>query len=134
MPDLTHLAQQVPIWRPEARALQLVVDQYLQGLAERSAGGQLTLEQALQLKPLGRVQQQLTRLLTGCWPQRRTRVGLQPKQRQWRVSFDELLLLNRLYCSGTLALPQDHDHRLDLWRIGGELNRAAQNLTGHFRL
>ena len=134
MLDLTHLSQQVPIWMPEARALQLVVDVYLEGLAERSASGQLTLEQALQLKPLGRVQQQLTRMLTGRWPLRRTLVGLQPKQRQWRLGFDELLLLNRLYSKGTLALPEGHDRRLDLWHIGGEINRTAQNLTHHFKL
>ncbi|MCA8830548.1 hypothetical protein LF252_07890 [Hymenobacter sp. BT728] len=134
MLDLTHLSQQVPVWRSEARALQLVVDQHLEHLAQLSADGQLTLEQALQLKPLGRVQQQLTRMLTSRWPQRRSLVGYQPKQRQWRLSFDELLLLNRLYTNGKLALPQEHDHRLDLWHIGGEINRTAQNLTQYFKL
>ena len=134
MLDLAHLSQQVPIWRPEAQALQLVVDAYLERLAKRSAAGQLTLEQALQLKPLGRVQQQLTRMLTSRWPLRRTLVGLQSKQRQWRLSFDELLLLNRLYSDGTLALLHGHECRVDLWNIGGEINRTAQNLTYYFQL
>lgn len=132
--DLSHLSQKVPLWQSEARVLQAALDQHLEHLAGRSAAGQLTLTDALALKPLARVQQQLTRMLCSRWPQRKTLVGYQNKQRPWRVSFDELLLLNRLYSDGTLVAYIEGQPRVDLFNIGGEINRAAQNLTYYFQL
>ncbi|MDU0372118.1 hypothetical protein [Hymenobacter endophyticus] len=125
MLDLTHLSQQVPLWPGQARVLRLALEQHLAQLNGRSAQGQLTLLDALALKPLGRLHQQLTRLLCGPWPRHERRPGRPPRQRQWRLSFEELLLLNRLYCEGTLSRYLAAEPGAELVPLGGELHRAA---------
>ncbi|RSK44691.1 hypothetical protein [Hymenobacter perfusus] len=134
MLDLTHLSQQVPLWPEEARVLRAALEHHLEHLNGRSAQGQLTLLDALALRPLSRVHQQLTRMLCGLWPRHERRPGRPHRQRRWRLSFEELLLLNRLYSDGTLAACLEGPPRVELLRIGGEMHRAAQNLSYYFRL
>lgn len=134
MLDLTHLSQQVPLWPEEARVLRAALEQHLAHLNGRSAHGQLTLLDALALRPLSRLHQQLTRLLCGPWPRAERRPGRPHKPRTWRLSFEELLLLNRLYCEGTLSRCLAAEPEAELRQLGGELHRAAQRLSYYFRL
>lgn len=128
--DLRKYDQVVELYSNECAALCQAIGIYQRQLLYLSSHRRLQVRESLSMKPLAKLLTKLTKLDAGRWP-----MGgrlYMPRPRKWRLEFDELLLLNSLYCSGELFVPDAH--KSSLYDICGKINQKVQNLTQYFEL